>query len=131
MQHSGFIPSFINQAREEIEDEAQDHPREVALLQRLLAAIDSGSDGELATTVTQLKAEVDALPWPIHTILPDLVEALYNKLTGKPPYKTIRCPNCDGAIPMPIDTGVRFGGRYTCPECHNDVILPGDEIGMA
>jgi predicted RNA-binding Zn-ribbon protein involved in translation (DUF1610 family) len=131
MQHSGFIPSFINQAREEIEDEAQDHPREVALLQRLLAAIDSGSDAELATTVTQLKAEVDALAWPIHTILPDLVEALYQNLAGKPSHRTMHCPKCGGAIPMPLDTGVRFGARYTCPECHNDVILPGDEIGMA
>jgi predicted RNA-binding Zn-ribbon protein involved in translation (DUF1610 family) len=64
------------------------------------------------------------------TILPDLVEELDAQVSGEP-HKTMRCPQCGGAIPMRRNTGVRFGARYTCPECKTDVELPADEIGQA
>lgn len=95
-QHNEFVNSFINQAREEIEDEAELFPREVALLKRLIEAVDSGSDEALAKTVAQLKGEVDALSWPIHTILPTVVDMLADEFAGK--QNQIRCAVCDGMI---------------------------------
>lgn len=124
MQHNEFITSFIPQAREEIEEEAELNPREVALLRRLVAAIDSGNDARLVTTVAQLKAEVDALSWPIPTILPTLVDMLMDKLTGN--RTQVQCPTCGGLIPIiPMDH--RIAARYTCPGCGNDVVLSDEE----
>lgn len=123
MQHNEFVSGFINQAREEIEDAGELYPREIVLLKRLLAAVDSRSDEELAKTVTQLKTEVDTLSWPVHTILPTLVEPLADEFAGK--RNQIRCPVCAGLIPV-IKMDHRLLGRYTCPHCGNEVVLSDD-----
>jgi hypothetical protein len=123
MQHNEFVSGFINQAREEIEDAAELYPREIALLKRLITAVDSQSDAELAQTVAQLKAEVDALSWPVHTILPTLVDMLADEFSGK--QNQVQCSICGGMIPM-IEMDHRFLGRYTCPHCGGEVLLSDD-----
>jgi endogenous inhibitor of DNA gyrase (YacG/DUF329 family) len=96
------------------------NPPEVALLKRLVAAVDSGNDAELAKTVAKLKSEVDALSWPIPTILPTLVDMLADELAGK--RTQVQCPTCGGIIPIiPMDH--RIAARYSCPACGSDVVL--------
>jgi hypothetical protein len=95
MQYSELLTSFIHQAEEEIEpNEEWDrlYPYELAMLRRLVPAIHSQSDEQLRATVLEMKAELDARPVPIYTILPTVVDMLADELQGKPSYKTIACP---------------------------------------
>jgi predicted RNA-binding Zn-ribbon protein involved in translation (DUF1610 family) len=133
MQFSELLSSLINQAREEIEPNEEwdkTYPYEVAMLRRLVPAIHRQSEEQLLTTVLEMKAELDARTSSIYTILPTVVDMLAEELQGKPSYKTIQCPQCGAAI-FTQSQDIRFGARYTCPECHNDVLVPADEIGQA
>jgi DNA-directed RNA polymerase subunit RPC12/RpoP len=99
---------------------AELYPREIPILKRLVEAIDTQNNALLAQTMEKIKAEVDALIWPIPTILPSLVDMLADELAGK--QNQIRCPICDGRIPI-LKMDFRFAARYTCPHCGNDVVL--------
>lgn len=70
-----------------------------------------------------MKTELDALDCPLYTILPSLVDMLANELQGQRSYKSVRCPTCDGTIPI-LKMDSRFAARYSCPHCGNDVVLP-------
>jgi predicted RNA-binding Zn-ribbon protein involved in translation (DUF1610 family) len=125
MQFSQLLNSFINQAREEIEpNEEWDrlYPFELAMLRRLVPAIDIQTDEQLLGTVLEMKAELDARTTPVCTILQTVVDMLADELQSKPSYKTIRCPTCDTAIPT-MTQDIRFAARYTCPHCGNDVVV--------
>ena len=98
MKPSEILRGFIAQAREEIQDDADLFPREIPMLKRLIRAIEAKDDAELAKNVAQLKTEVDALSWPIPTILPSLVDMIADELAGK--KSTTQCPKCGGMIPV-------------------------------
>jgi hypothetical protein len=73
MQYSRLLTSFINQAREEIEPNAEWdrlYPFELAMLRRLVPAIDTQSDEQLLRTVLEMKATLDARALPVFMILP-------------------------------------------------------------
>jgi predicted RNA-binding Zn-ribbon protein involved in translation (DUF1610 family) len=36
------------------------------------------------------------------------------------------CPVCETAIPI-LKMELRFVGRYSCPNCGNDVLIEGDK----
>jgi predicted RNA-binding Zn-ribbon protein involved in translation (DUF1610 family) len=133
MQFSEVLRAFINQAREEIEPNEEwdrEYPYELAMLRRLLPAIDNQSDEQLLATVLQMKSELDALDRSLYTILPSVVDMLADELQGRQSYNTIPCPKCGAAIPIQTQD-YRFGARYTCPKCSNDIVLPADQIGQA
>lgn len=133
MQYSELLTSFIRQAEEETEpNEEWDSlfPYELTMLRRLVPAIHSQSDELLLVTVLEMKAQLDARTVPIYTILATAVDMLADELEGKPSYKTIACPRCGAAISTQ-GQDIRFGARYTCRNCDNDVVLPGDEIAQA
>jgi predicted RNA-binding Zn-ribbon protein involved in translation (DUF1610 family) len=133
MQYSQLLTSFINQSREEIEPNVEWdrlYPFELAMLRKLVPAIETQSDEQLLATVLAMKEELDELNRPIYTILPTVVDMLADELQSKPSYKTIHCPQCGAAIPIQTQD-FRFVARYSCPECRNDVELPADEIGNA
>jgi hypothetical protein len=115
-----ILRGLTNQAREEIEEDAGLYPREIPILKRLVEAIDTQTVAQLAQTLAQIKAEVDALSWPIPTILPTLVDMLSDDLAGKP--SQVECPTCGGTIPV-IKMDQRIAGRYTGRNCGNDVVL--------
>lgn len=74
---SEILRAFISQAREEIEPNEKwdrEYPYELAMLRRLVPAIDSQSDEQLLATVLQMKAELDARTTPVYTILPSVVD---------------------------------------------------------
>jgi predicted RNA-binding Zn-ribbon protein involved in translation (DUF1610 family) len=128
MRYSQLLTSFINQAREEIEPNAEWdrlYPYELAMLRKLVPAIDTQSSAELLDTVLQMKQELDARTTPTQTILPDVVDMLACELQGQPSYQTIQCPRCGAAIPIQSQDQ-RFAARYTCQQCRNDVMLPSD-----
>lgn len=56
---------------------------ELAILRRLVPAIDSQSDEPLLTTVLQMKADLGALDRPVYTILPSVVDMLAAELQGR------------------------------------------------
>jgi ribosomal protein S27AE len=129
MQFSEILCAFINQAREEREPNAEWdrlYPDELAMLRRLVPAIDSQSDAQLLGTVLQMKAELDARTTPTFTILPDVVNMLADELQGKPSTNTVHCSRCGAAIPV-LHQDMRFAARYSCPECHADIFLPSDQ----
>jgi predicted RNA-binding Zn-ribbon protein involved in translation (DUF1610 family) len=133
MQFSEVLRAFINQAREEIEPNEEwdrEYPYELAMLRRLVPAIDSQSDEQLLKTVLQMKTELDALDRSVYTILPSVVDMLADELQGRRSYNAIRCPRCGGAIPIQAQD-YRFAARYTCPKCGNDIVLPADQVGEA
>lgn len=110
MQYSQLLNSFINQAREEIEPNAEwdrMYPFELAMLR----------------TVLEMKAVLDARTTPVFTILPDVVDMLANELQGRPSYETASCSHCGATIPIQ-NQDLRFAARYTCPECGHGIIYP-------
>jgi ribosomal protein S27AE len=126
MQFSEILRAFINQAREEIEPNAEwekQYPYELAMLRRLVPAIDSQSDARLLGTVLQMKAELDARTTPVFTILPDVVNMLADELQGNPSTKAVRCSRCGATIPV-LHQDFRFAARYACTTCGNNVVLP-------
>jgi predicted RNA-binding Zn-ribbon protein involved in translation (DUF1610 family) len=128
MQFSEVLRAFINQAREEIEPNEEwdrEYPFKVAMLRRLVSAIDGQSDEQLFTTVLQMKTELDALDRAVYTILPSVLDMLTDELQGRRSYNTISCPKCGAAIPIQTQD-YRFAARYTCPKCSNDTVLPAD-----
>ena len=134
MKFSQVLRAFINQAREEIEPNAEWdrlYPFELAMLRNLVPAIDSQSDEQLLRTVLAMKSELDTRTTPVFIILSDVVDMLAHELQGKRSYNTIKLfPRV--VLRFPIQSqDQRFAARYTCPECHNDVPLPADEMGQA
>jgi DNA-directed RNA polymerase subunit RPC12/RpoP len=130
MQFSEILCAFINQAREEIEPNAEWeklYPYELAILRRLVPAIDSQSDAQLLGTALQMKAELDARTTPVFTILRDVVDMLVDELQGKPSYTTLRCSRCGAAIPI-LHQDIRFGASYACTACGNNAVLPPDLV---
>jgi rRNA maturation protein Nop10 len=47
-----------------------------------------------------------------------------------PELEVYPCPTCGGMIRI-AQMDFRFAGRYTCPHCGNDVVLPADQAGEA
>lgn len=75
MQLSEVLRAFINQAREEIEPNAEWdrlYAYELAMLRRLVPAIDGQSDEQLLETVLEMKAALDTRTSLTYTILPDV-----------------------------------------------------------
>ena len=133
MRFSRVLRAFINQAREEIEPNRnwdRDYPYELAMLRRLVPAIDSRSDEQLLRTVLEMKAVLDARTEPVFTILPAVVDMLADELQGRQSHSTIPCPRCGAGISI-LQTDIRFAARYSCPECSNDIVLPADQVGEA
>lgn len=130
MQFSEILRAFINQAREEIEPNAQwdrEYPYELAMLRRLVPAINTQTDEQLLGTVLQMKAELDARAVPVFTILRDVGDTLADELQGKPSTKTMVCPRCGAGIPV-LHQDTRLAARYRCPECRNDLVLSADQL---
>lgn len=114
MKFSEILRAFINQAREEMEPNAEWdrlYPYALAMLRRLVPAIDNQSDAQLLDTVLQIKPELDARAVPVFTILRDVVEMLADELQGKPSTQTIICPRCGAGIPV-LHQDTRFGALH-------------------
>jgi predicted RNA-binding Zn-ribbon protein involved in translation (DUF1610 family) len=131
MQFSEVLRAFINQALEEIEpNEEWEHPYELAMLRRLVLAIDRQSDEQLLATVLQMKTQLDALDRPVYTILPSVIDMIADELQGRQSHSTIRCPRCGAGISIQTQD-IRFAARYSCRQCRSDVVLPADPTGQA
>lgn len=77
------LQTFINHARQEIKPNDALHSifaYEKEMLQRLVRAIDTQNDTELAATVAQIKLELDMLRCSVFTVLPALVNMLSDEL---------------------------------------------------
>ena len=71
-----------------------------------------------------MKTELDALIPCIHDPA-TVVEILANELQGRRSYNSVRCPTCDGTIPI-LKMDVHFAAGYSYPHCGNDVVVPDE-----